>query len=168
MSTSPRFRRLPAAAAAIALLVGLPLSAARAATATTSFSVTAVVSTNCFITANNLDFGNYGGAQLDATTTLAATCTQGTPYSVGLTKGGSPIATVLSRRLRSFSTDDLVYQLFQDPSRTIAWGDTIGTDTVAGTGNGNAQTLTVYGRIPGSQFVGPGAYSDTVTVTLTF
>ena len=168
MSTSPRFHRLPAAAAAIAMLVGLPLSAARAATATTTFSVTATVATNCAITANNLNFGAYTGAQLDGTTTLQATCSQGIPYDVGLSKGSSPLATVQSHRLGGSGPEDMTYQLFQNAARTTVWGDTIGTDTVAGTGNGAQQTLTVYGRIPASQFVAPGQYSDTVTVTLTF
>jgi len=39
---------------------------------------------------------------------------------------------------------------------------------VAGTGTGAAQNLTVYGRIPASQFPGAGSYSDTVVVTLTY
>jgi spore coat protein U-like protein len=62
----------------------------------------------------------------------------------------------------------LNYELFRDSARTLNWGNTIGTDTVAGTGNGLAQTLTVYGRILGSQLVAPGAYTDTVTATLTY
>ena len=39
---------------------------------------------------------------------------------------------------------------------------------VAGTGNGNAQTLTVYGHIAAQTTPAPGAYADTVNVTVTF
>lgn len=39
-------------------------------------------------------------------------------------------------------------------------------DTVTGTGDGTAPSLTVYGRIPSGQGAVPtGAYSDTITVT---
>ncbi len=161
-------RHVLAGLVAVALLAAVPLAPAQAATSNTTFSVTADVSSTCFVTANNLNFGQYTAAELDNTTTLQATCSNGVPYSVGLTQGGGLGATVTSRRMTGPGADVLTYQLFQDAGRTTNWGDTIGTDTVAGTGNGSAQTLTVYGRIPASQFVGPGQYSDTVTVTLTF
>jgi spore coat protein U-like protein len=63
----------------------------------------------------------------------------------------------------------LSYSLYQNSTRTTNWGNTVGTDTVSGTGTGNAQALNVYGRIPGSQTsVVPGSYADTITVTLTY
>ena len=45
---------------------------------------------------------------------------------------------------------------------------TIGQLALAFTPGGATQTLTVYGRIPGSQGAGAGAYADTITVTLTY
>ncbi len=62
----------------------------------------------------------------------------------------------------------LAYSLLQDSARTVNWGNTVGMDTLAGTGNGAAQALTVYGRVPASQFVAPGSYADTITATVTF
>jgi spore coat protein U-like protein len=44
----------------------------------------------------------------------------------------------------------------------------VGTDTVAGTGTGATQTLTVYGSIPAGQVVTPGTYRDTVNVIVTY
>jgi len=44
----------------------------------------------------------------------------------------------------------------------------VGTDTVAGTGTGALQSLTVYGQLPANQKVLPGSYSDTITVTITY
>ena len=165
MTLALRHLLAPLAAAAIA---GLPLSVGHAATATTTFSVTAQVTTTCSIIANNLNFGSYAGVQLDATATLTALCSNQTPYNVGLNQGTSTGATVTSRKMVGPATDLLAYQLFSDTGRTINWGNTIGTDTVPGTGTGSAQTLTVYGRIPGAQFIQSGAYDDTITVTLTF
>ena len=45
-----------------------------------------------------------------------------------------------------------------------------GDFTLSGTGagNGTPQPQTVFGRIPAGEFVGPGAYADTITATLTF
>jgi spore coat protein U-like protein len=48
------------------------------------------------------------------------------------------------------------------------WGDTIGSDTVAGTGNGAAQSYTVFGLVPVQTTPGPGTYNDVITVTVTY
>lgn len=45
---------------------------------------------------------------------------------------------------------------------------TIGTDTLAGTGNGNVQNLTVYGRVPPQATPAAGVYTDTVAITVTY
>jgi spore coat protein U-like protein len=58
--------------------------------------------------------------------------------------------------------------MFSNSTRTANWGQTVGTDTVTGTGNGAAQALTVYGQVTAGQFVAPGAYSDTITATVTY
>jgi spore coat protein U-like protein len=153
---------------AAAMAVGLPLSQAAAATATTTFSVTAEVVTTCAITATNMNFGNYSGVQLDSTATLDATCSTGTPYNIGLNAGTGTGATITTRKMRGPAVEELNYTLSQDAAHTINWGDTIGTDTVPGAGNGAVQPHTVFGRIAASQFIQSGAYSDTITVTLTF
>jgi spore coat protein U-like protein len=60
------------------------------------------------------------------------------------------------------------YTLYSDSGRTTVWGTTIGTNTVAATGSGAAQSYTVYGRIPAQTTPAPGTYNDTVTVTVTY
>ena len=77
-------------------------------------------------------------------------------------------ASVAARKLTSAASGTLNYALYQDVGRATLWGQTIGTDTVAGTGSGATQTLTVYGRIPALQGSAAGAYTDTITVTLTY
>ena len=42
------------------------------------------------------------------------------------------------------------------------------TNWVSGTGNGSAQAITVYGQIPAAQYVTPGSYTDTITVSVTY
>jgi spore coat protein U-like protein len=62
----------------------------------------------------------------------------------------------------------LSYGLFQNAGFTTNWGQTTGTDTVTGTGNGAAQAITVYGQVAAGQYVAPGSYVDTVTATVTY
>jgi spore coat protein U-like protein len=62
----------------------------------------------------------------------------------------------------------LSYAMFSDSARTVNWGQTIGTDTVTGTGNGSAQAIIVYGQTAAGQYVAPGAYNDTITATVTY
>jgi len=67
-----------------------------AATATTTFQVTAIVADSCLVSATDLNFGAYDplvGA-LDGTSTITATCTAETPYEIGLSAGtGTPATT---------------------------------------------------------------------------
>jgi spore coat protein U-like protein len=132
-----------------------------------SLSVTATVAPSCTITANTLNFGGYSGAVSNATATLSVQCANGTPYNVGLDPGQSSGATVTTRAMMNGSKS-LSYALYSDTGRTRNWGNTVGTDTVVGTGSGSAQILTVYGQVPAGQKPAPGSYADTVTATLTY
>jgi spore coat protein U-like protein len=139
-----------------------------AATATTTFQVTATVQATCLISATNLSFGTYTGAVVNSTSSITVTCTNTTPYNIGLNAGTATGATVSTRKMSGPAGALLAYSLTQDAAHTINWGNTVGTDTVAGTGNGSAQTLTVFGQTAAGQFVTPGAYVDTITATITY
>lgn len=136
--------------------------------ATTSFSVIVVIQATCSISANPLNFGNYSGALISSSTTISVTCTKSASYNLGLSAGLSTGATVTNRRMTGPSSSLLSYKLYSNSGHTTNWGNTVGTDTVAGTGSGVAQTLTVYGQVTASQFVRPGSYTDTVVATLTY
>jgi len=68
----------------------LTVKPVKAATATTTFQVTATVNATCLISATNLAFGAYTGTQTDATSTVTVTCTNTTPYNIGLNAAHSP------------------------------------------------------------------------------
>lgn len=136
--------------------------------ATTSFTVTAIIQATCTVSATTMAFGSYSGALLNSTSTISATCTNLTPYNIGLSAGLATGATVTTRKMTGPSGSLLNYNLFSDSGRTINWGNTVGTDTVAKTGTGAAQALTVYGQTTAGQYVRPGSYTDTITVTLTY
>ena len=97
-------------------------------------------------------------------------CTDTTTYNIGLNAGLGIGATVNNRSMTDSSlSHSLPYHMYSDAAHTLNWGDTIGVDTVTGTGNGLAQSHTVYGVIPTGSLVEPGAdYIDTITVTLTY
>lgn len=141
-----------------------------AATTTTTTAVSATVQATCLVTASAMAFGTYTGVVADSTATITVTCTNTTPYTVGLSAGlgATPAATVTTRHMTGAAAANLNYALYSDTGRTTNWGMTPVTDTVAGTGNGAAQALTVYGRVAAAQYVAPGAYTDTVTATVTY
>lgn len=141
---------------------------ADASTATTTFNVTATVQATCLISGNNLAFGTYSGSAIGMTTTLSVTCTNGTTYNVGLNAGTASGATVTTRAMTGPASATLDYAMYQDSGHAANWGNTVGTDTKSGTGNGSAQTLTIYGELAASQYPAPGSYSDTITATITY
>jgi len=155
-------------AAAFALIIALTAAPVQAVTATGSLALSATVTSYCTVTGGSIAFGSYNSSQIDQSGTIGVTCTNGTTYTVALDAGTGTGATTSARAMTGPSSAQLNYALFRDSGRTNNWGNTTGTDTVAGTGTGAAQNLTVYGRIPGSQFPGAGSYSDTVVVTLTY
>lgn len=156
------------AALAAAIVVG---GQANAGTATTSFNAKITIVAACSITTPaDLDFGSTGliTANIDQTTTMNVTCTNTTPYNIGLDKGANG-ASVSARVMKHTSLAATVpYSLYSNSGRTNNWGNTIGTDTLAGTGTGTSQTITVYGRVAPQAAPTPGSYTDAVNVTLTY
>jgi spore coat protein U-like protein len=145
---------------------------AGAATATGNFQVRITIQESCIIvgTPSPLDFGNQNvlAANVDAVTTLTVQCTTSTPYNIGLNAGTGAGATIAVRKMTGPGAATVDYSLYQDTSRTVLWGDVIGTNTEAGTGNGSPQAYTVYGRVPPQPTPAPGLYTDTITVTVTY
>jgi spore coat protein U-like protein len=164
-------RRLAAVAGAAAIATLAIAAPASAATATSNFQVTATVVNACSIAAGDLAFGTYSvvtGAAVNATSSILVTCTLGAGYTVALNAGATAGGSYTQRRMAS-GGDTLSYNLYTDAARTSIWGDATGsTATVAGSGNGLPQALTVYGQVLASQNVPGGLYSDTVTATITF
>lgn len=155
------------------LLACLACGAADAATTSTTFSVNATVLASCAISATNLNFGNYDPGSAtpdDATSTVSVQCSTGTSYAVSLDAGTTSGSTLTSRNMSDGIASTLNYQLYTDAAHTTVWGDGSGsTLTNSGVGTGSSsQDYTVYGRVPISQFVTSGAYSDTITATVSY
>jgi spore coat protein U-like protein len=170
VSLQPIIRRRKRELAAAALLCMPFTDPTNAATATSTFTVQMTVSASCVINSTStLDFGTTGvlTANVDNSSTLAVQCTNTTPYNIGLNAGLGTGATVAVRKLTN-GANTINYSLYTTAARTIVWGNTVGTDTVAATGNGASQNYTVYGRVPPQTTPAPAAYTDTITVTVTY
>jgi spore coat protein U-like protein len=161
------------------LAIGLGAAAAgafgapvHAATATANMSVTLTITAECtVVSATTMTFGPKGllTSNTDATATITVLCTNTTPYNIGLDKGlnGGSVST---RQMKGAlaSPESVNYSLYRDSGRTQNWGQTIGSDTVSGTGTGSNVPTTVYGRVPPQTSVKPDTYNDTVAITVTY
>ncbi|SAL20106.1 secreted pili protein involved in motility and biofilm formation [Caballeronia arvi] len=163
-----------AKAALVAILSAAALSVAPSSFAgskTATFQVSLTVQADCSISANPLDFGSTGviDSNLDQASSLVVTCTKGTPYTVALDAGSAAGSTIADRELANAGgTAQVKYNLYRDVGRTQVWGQTTGTDVVGGTGNGNAQPIPVYGRVPAQSMPAADTYTSTVTATVAF
>ena len=133
------------------------------------FTTSANIAARCVIkTATDLAFGTVPGlmtAPQDQTSLVTLNCTSPTTWNAGLNNGANASGT--QRRMGDGVGNYVNYELYRDGGRSSRWGNTIGTDTAAGTGTGQDQNVTVYGRVP-TQTATPGNYSDTILVTVTY
>lgn len=147
--------------------------------------------TQCSISTSGLSFGTYdplagypastpttanGSARLDCRLT-GWDVLFGINVSVALSTGSS--GSYMARSLRN-GAEQLRYNLYTDPTYTEVFGDGSGSTGIAqecfpgifiGCAGGAASspaTIPVYGRLPGSQDVGPGSYADSLVVTVSF
>jgi spore coat protein U-like protein len=172
MSTNMNMNmRLKVLVSSLALLTLPAVHKAQALTNVTSqFQVTATVSGTCTLSTNTLAFGTYSpsGAALAGSTTVVATCTNTTPYTLSFNAGATSGGTI-SQRLMANGAATLKYNLYTTAADTTLLGDgTSSSSTIAGTGTGAAQTSTIYGLIPTGQYVTIGSYSDTITATISY
>ena len=141
-----------------------------AATVTQNITVSLTIQAECKIQATtNLAFGTDGviDANVDATSTMDIQCTNTTPYTISMNAGTGTGATTAVRKMTAGGAT-VDYALYRDAGRTQTWGVSVGVDTTAGTGDGAIQQYTVYGRVPAQTTPAPGAYSDTVQITVTY
>lgn len=137
--------------------------AAYAAEATTTFNVTARIDPACTVSADNLNFGDYGGSGIDTQSNIKVNCNQGLGYELALSNGNNFDNVSNRRQLKHGTSDFLRYDLFTTSARTVRWNT---VTQVTGTGTGSDQLVPVYGRLGNGQSGPAGNYSDTITVTL--
>jgi spore coat protein U-like protein len=161
-----------AGAAALSLIAVQPLEAA---TATSSIAVSTLVANACTISASPLtiNYDTLSASATDTTTSLSVACTLGDAAIITLGQGSNPAAGSTEaaplRRAQNIAspTSLLSYFLYQNSGRTTVWGNTAGTG-LSYTGTGLTTSTTVYARMPAGQNVIAGAYTDSITATITY
>jgi spore coat protein U-like protein len=152
--------------------------AARAGTATGTLPVSMTITASCTIGATAMAFTAQLGAGLVSTAATASgsisvTCTNQAPYAIGLDNGLNYSST---RRMVYNGSNYLPYGLYTNAGLTVPWSTATGSATCTtssncytGTGNGAAQSITVYGQVPTVTTAPvPGTYTDTVNITIYF
>ncbi len=144
------------------------------ATALTALSLEAAA--QCSLQVQSVAFGSYdpfSSVATDGVSTIRVSCSgaRGQPinYSIAISKGGA----AYHPRTMSRGSHLLRYNLYQNPARTIVWGDTSeSTVTVVDSyvldSTQGARSYPVYGRIFPHQNVRTGHYTDSLIVTLSF
>jgi spore coat protein U-like protein len=160
---TPVRRRLYLAQIGILVLCGLLSAPTRAQ----------IIFGTCTASATGVSFGTYNllsVTPLTSTGTVTVNCSGAfvfgsTTVTIDLSTGQS--GTYTARSLGAgFS-----YNLYQNAALTEIWGNGSGDSTVySGTisGTQTSFTATVYGQIPALQNPAPGAYTDTITVTVNY
>jgi spore coat protein U-like protein len=154
-------------------------ASAQAGTANANLTVQITITASCTINAATLDFGSNPGtnlisANVDTSTTVSVTCTNAAPYSIGMDNGAH--VTGSQRRMLNGASNFLNYNLYTDAARLNAWTTASSSTTCTtanscalGTGNGSAQSVNIYGRVPiVATAPTAGAYTDTVVMTITY
>jgi len=161
------------------LVIGSDSRVLAAGKATAGLSVTASVIKACTIGTTAVAFSPYdptvAGANNTGQGTVTITCTPGTAPTVALGLGNN-VGSGNQRNMKDTATGGtnlLKYGLFQDTTRSIAWGDgTLGgivaTPTPATVVDNKAVTFQVYGQIPALQSVPEASYADLVVATVNF
>ena len=155
-------------------LAALPATALAQATytATAGMPVRIEIVASCAVSASDLNFGAYASNQntpVQGQTVIQLLCGAGAVAELSLDAGTGPGGNTDRRRMeQDEGRDRLDYGLYQDPGRTVHWGDRSGVDTLEVQTTGTPQTVPVYGQIPGGQRVRDGTYSDTITVQVTY
>ncbi|MDP9990778.1 spore coat protein U-like protein [Variovorax boronicumulans] len=173
-------KRTACSASALALAIGIAgllgtHDAHAACTGVGLFSCSATVTVPL-----PLAFGNYDPSSLTPKDNTTAINVVGTvtglgilvtlSYSIGLSAGTG--GSIANRQLTGPGSTPLGYNLYTTNARTAVWGAGTVTDSYGALasvgGNSVPRSYTVYGRIPIGQYVAPGSYSNTITVTVTY
>lgn len=127
--------------------------------AQTTFDVKIEVLSTCSIDATEIDFGKVNSSSVasDETGTLNITCTNQTPYSVGLSGSGK-----MTNEIDKLSS--IAYELFQNVN--TPWDND--KNKYSNKGSGNVEAIPVIAKVVGSTNVRAGNYKDTVTATVTY
>ena len=130
-----------------------------------------VFAVHCDVSTSVFSFPAYDVmsiASTDSNGRIMVQCEPGQPFQLKLSAGLYGNGNFNARQMQSSGTQSsLNYNLFLDPSYSQIWGDGQGSSLFyQGIGNIAPLQIPIFGRIPPSQNVGAGQYSDSIVVTI--
>lgn len=138
---------------------------AMAATVTGNLNVTTSVAASCRVTGTvGVAFAAYDptdpAADPAGTGSFTFRCVKSTPYDLHI---------VRTNNMTGVPTPDLLaYTIYSDAGRTALWASSSVLPFDFTAGDNLPVTANIYGKIAALQNVAVGAYSETVTVTVTY
>lgn len=155
--------------AALLTIGGFAAVSANAAE-TANFGIQATITETCNVDAgSDIDLGNIvagvTGTTGETATAIKVNCSNLTAYNLGLTTLNNGVMLGGNE-----GAEAIPYQMFSDSSNSTLWGNTVGTDTVTGTGDGMLtipKEHTLYIKADATD-VSQGTYTDTINVTVTY
>lgn len=147
---------------------GLAPRPAIAATPSAAFAISAMVQASCGASLSATAFRTYAAAAANATSAVSVACSNSAPYNVALSAETGSGVSVATRKMTGPGTGLLGYALSSNLRGIVNWGQTLGTDAVAGKENSFAQMLSGHGQMSGGQYIAAGAYADSITVAVTY
>lgn len=139
-----------------------------------SVSATATAGFGVYDTLSASNNDSAGGSVTFTCYSLVSLLAGTMPFTIKLNKG---LWGVFPQRAMKSGDNKLNYNLYTSSARTTIWGDgTSGTGVASGSfqhpglgvGVKFEQSYSFYGRIPASQNVPVGTYSDSITVTVVY
>ena len=120
----------------------------------------------------NINFGTYsvfGGSNVDAPSSYTVNVAPGIAATVKLSTGSSLSYNQRMAPRTTTPAANLNYNLYTDATYIPVWGDGSSNTkfpTYNGAKGSNSFSATIYGRVPPSQDVPAGTYTDTINATL--
>ena len=140
---------------------------ANAATPSASISVSATIQASCLVSTTDTVFRTYAAAA-HAASAVSVACSNFVPYNVSLSAAMAPGATGTAGRMTGSSFALLGYALTSNHRAIANRPQDLSTDSAAGFGGGSNSLLAIHDQIPAAQYVAPGSYADTISVTVTY
>ncbi|WP_407579582.1 Csu type fimbrial protein [Citrobacter koseri] len=133
-------------------------------TTTANMQVTLEVLKSCSFSADKMDFGRRGsgeGKGISASSTLYVNCTKNTPFSI------TTASSDLSMQPVSGDGEKVNFELYTDQNDS---SPVTNTSALSGTGTGEAQTLTLWGKVPAAELAkaSAGKYQANVTLNMLY
>jgi spore coat protein U-like protein len=123
---------------------------------------------SCQVSAPATAFGTYSASGTNATSSVSVNCTNPTPYDVSYSTSQAPNATATKRNTDGPASDSLGHVRLSNSAYNVNWGRSAGAYAMPGTACGFSHPYAGYGQAAGAQPVAPGAFADSVMITVTY